>query len=87
VSAMVCRAWLRRRSPPRLRRWLVVLPLLAGMGLAPAGAASVWQRPGWNQDTTACAAVTGPMAGRLSSWRARSVTMLVSYLIIELRSE
>ena len=35
ASAMVCRALLAARSPPRLRRWRSVRPELAGMGAAP----------------------------------------------------
>ncbi len=38
-SAMVCKARFRARSPPRLSRWRMVRPLLAGSGLAPAKAA------------------------------------------------
>ena len=47
--AMRQRAWLAWRSPPRLRRWRVVCPLEAWMGLAPQRAAkdaSLWRRWG-----------------------------------------
>src|SRR3954451_20374833 len=37
--AMMCRALLAARSPPRLRRWRVVLPDDAGTGLTPHSAA------------------------------------------------
>src|SRR5215203_5785526 len=52
-------------------------PLLAGIGLAPASAAyaaSLRQRPGWDQDTIACAALTGPTPRLASSCGARWVT-------------
>ena len=65
--AMVWMARLRARSPPRLRRWRTVRPLLAGIGQVPAreaNAASLRHRPGWENDTMAWAAVTGPMPGR-----------------------
>src|SRR3712207_2990305 len=37
--AMMCSALLAARSPPRLRRWRVVLPDEAGTGLTPHSAA------------------------------------------------
>ena len=88
VVAMVCRARLRARSPPRLSRWRTVLPLLAGSGLVPAraaNAASLRQRPGWENDTMAWAALTGPMPRRSVSPGARSSTMVCSWarLVLE----
>ena len=76
--AMVWMARLRARSPPRLRRWRTVCPLLAGIGQVPereANAASLRQRPGWENATMAWAAVTGPMPGRWVRPGARSSTM------------
>src|SRR5215470_2452346 len=67
---MTWMALLSARSPPRLRRWRVVWPLDASMGLVPASrakAASLRQRPGWENNTMACAALTGPMPGCLVS--------------------
>ena len=67
VVAMSCSALLSARSPPRLRRCRVTRPLEAGMGAAPASfanAASLGQRPGWDQDTIAWAALTGPIPTR-----------------------
>jgi hypothetical protein len=52
-------------------------PLLAGIGLAPASAAyaaSSRQRPGWDQDMIAWAALTGPTPRLASSCGARWVT-------------
>src|SRR5690625_6248253 len=71
VSRMVCRARFRRRSPPRLRRWRVVLPLEAGRGLVPAmaaKAASEWMRPGWDHTVGKVAAFTAPTPGALVMW-------------------
>src|SRR5215218_7665397 len=65
---MVCSARFRARSPPRLSRCRTVRPLLAGSGLAPpraANAASLRQRPGWENDTMAWAALTGADAATL----------------------
>src|SRR5215213_9667896 len=85
VTAAMCRARLRRRSPPRLMRWRTVLPDEAGIGFTPARLAkpaSERTRPGCDHAAKATAAVTGPMPGWLSSTRAglrwsRSVICLV----------
>ena len=82
VMAMVCRARLSARSPPRLSRWRTVRPLLASRGLVPAraaNAASLRQRPGWEKQTMAWAALTGPMPRRSVSPGARSSTMACSW--------
>src|SRR5947199_1111442 len=82
--AMVWRAALRVRSPPRLRRWRTVRPELAGTGLTPARAAkaaSVRTRPGWDQAVRATAAVTGPMPG----WSSRVGHMVLTRARICLR--
>src|SRR5665647_2849510 len=85
TTTAMCRAWFRRRSPPRLSRWRTVFPEDAGMGLTPAreaNAASERRRPSWDQAAIATAAVTGPIPGLSSSTRAglrrsRSVVVLV----------
>src|SRR5512132_942300 len=82
VVAMVCSARFRARSPPRLSRCRTVRPLLAGSGLAPpraANAASLRQRPGWENDTMAWAALTGPMPRRSINPGTRSLTMVCSW--------
>src|SRR5436305_14629871 len=78
---MMWRALFSARSPPRLSRWRVVWPLEASIGLVPAGlakAASLRQRPAWENDTMAWAALTGPIPGWLSSPGTRSQTMAAS---------
>lgn len=73
LRAMVCTARFSARSPPRLSRHRVVLPLLAGIGQVPAREANApsWrQRPGWEYDTMACAALTGPIPRRCSRFGA-----------------
>src|SRR5690625_5506044 len=87
--AMVWRAWLRCRSPVRLRRCLVVLPEEAGRGLVPAilaKAASEWMRPGWDQAVRMMAAVMGPMPGWSSRWGAAWATMVRIWVLLVLRS-
>ena len=54
------------RSPPRLSRCRVLSPEDASIGATPARrakAASLWNRPGWNQVTMSRAAVTWEMPG------------------------
>src|SRR5438552_13613579 len=66
----VCRARLSWRSPPRLSRCRVVLPLEAGTGATPARrakAASDRSRPGCEQATISCAATIGPTPGSSSN--------------------
>ena len=63
-------------------------PLLAGIGLAPASAAwaaSLRQRPGWDQDRIAWAALTGPTPSLASSCGARWVDQVdeVAFVIGE----
>jgi hypothetical protein len=56
VRAMMWMALFSARSPLRLSRWRVVWPLDASSGLVPASlakAASLRQRPGWENDTMA----------------------------------
>ena len=70
VVAMMWMALLSARSPPLLSRWRVVWPLDASIGLAPASvakAASLRQRPAWENETMAWAALTGPIPGRVVS--------------------
>ncbi len=55
---MVCRARLAWRSPWGLMRWRAVRPEEAGMGAVPvraAKAASLRNRPGWDQVTSSWA--------------------------------
>lgn len=52
VTVAMCKARLSLRSPPRLRRWRLVLPDEAGIGLTPArldNAASSRTQPGCDQ--------------------------------------
>ena len=87
--AMVCSARFRARSPPRLRRYRMVRPLLAGSGLAPpraAIAASLRHRPGCENDTMAWAALTGPMPRRSINPGTRSSTMVCSWTRLVLSS-
>ena len=73
------RARLSWRSPPRLRRWRVVLPLDAGTGATPARRAkqaSERSRPWCDQATISCAATIGPTPGSSSSAGARACTWL-----------
>jgi len=54
-----------------MSRCQMVRPLLAGMVLAPASAAkaaSLRQQPWCDQDTMACAALTGPMPTLVNRW-------------------
>jgi hypothetical protein len=65
-------------AAPRLSRCRTVWPLLACRGLVPAraaNAASLRQRPGWEKDTMAWAALTGPMPRRSVRPGATSSTM------------
>src|SRR4029453_15150931 len=65
---MTCRAWLRWRAPGRWSRTRMVWPLEAGMGAAPpsmAKAASLGQRPGWDQAHRTMAATIGPTPQRV----------------------
>src|SRR5664279_3269268 len=74
---MVCNARLSCRSPPRLRRCRLVRPLLASSGLAPAraaNAASLRQRPTWENDTIPCAPLNGPTPLRSSRPGANALT-------------
>ena len=77
--------WIARfsaKAPPRLSRCRTVRPLLAGSGLIPpkaANAASLRHRPGWENDTMACAALTGPTPRRSVRPGARSLTMACSW--------
>ena len=73
--AMVWMARLRARSPPRLSRCRTVRPLLAGSGQVPAreaNAASLRQRPGWENETMAWAAasIAAPMSPN-TTWLRR----------------
>lgn len=77
--AMMLRARLSLRLPPRLSRCLMVFPEVAGMGLTPpiaAKAASFLIRPGCDHATKAVAAVTGaiPVCCRRSAaaWPGRA---------------
>src|SRR5436305_9500601 len=66
---MVWTALLSARSARRLSRWRVVWPLDASSGLVTASlakAASLRQRPGWENDTMAWAALTGGDSGLVS---------------------
>src|SRR5690625_5194243 len=70
VRTMVYSARFSRRSPPRFRRCLEVLPEQAGIGQIPqsmANAASLRIRPGCDQTVKNTAAVTAPTPGRSSS--------------------
>jgi len=81
VLAIVWMALLSALSPPRLSRWRVVWPLEASIGLIPASlakAASLRQRPGWENETMAWAALTGPIPGRVVSPGTRSLTIAAS---------
>jgi hypothetical protein len=81
VLAIVWMALLSALSPPRLSRWRVVWPLEASIGLVPASlakAASLRQRPGWENETMAWAALTGPIPGRVVSPGTRSLTIAAS---------
>jgi hypothetical protein len=71
VLAMTWIALFSARSPTRLSRWRVVCSLEASIGLVPASlanAASLRQRPAWENDTMAWAALTGPIP---AGWSAR----------------
>jgi hypothetical protein len=70
LTAIVCSARFSCRSPPRSRRWRLLLPLEAGIGAAPASRANAaweWIRPGCDQLIRSCAQVSGPIPGWLSS--------------------
>jgi hypothetical protein len=72
-------AQLRRRSPPRLRRWRCCLPLEASTGVVSARAAkdaSLAIRPGSPLDMSSWAAHTAPTPHSSRRWGAISVTRM-----------
>ena len=86
---MSCSARFSARSPPRLSRCRVTRPLEAGIGAAPArfaNAASLRQRPGWDQDTIAWAALTGPIPTRWVRPGAMSSTRVARCFLLRRRS-
>jgi hypothetical protein len=76
-----------------MSRWRVVWPLEASIGLVPASvakAASLRQRPGWENETIAWAALMGRFrvggqhtgGRRTSQWRTAVVAFVVAFVAI-----
>src|SRR3954453_21884088 len=96
---MMCRAKLACRSPPRLSRWRVVRPLLAGTGATPqrwAKAASERSRSGLSPAVTSI--LSGDLGadpgqlqefgcGDCQAWRSRSASVIASVSVWQRRGQ
>jgi len=88
AGSRTCRTRLSWRSPPRLNRWRVTRPEDACSGVVPASianAAADRQRPGCDQETSSCAAATGPTPNSASSSGIHDPTRAASWALFAAR--